>query len=143
MKFLFLIASLLSLVSLWYAEDFPYDMQGPTNKEDFISKDFVDSDDSAIKQVAQDYVWEETLEKENPATYYISTTINYFLAILGFIAFLVLAYGFTLVFTDKTDEWIKKWYKFIKMASIAIIVIGISWLIAIWFINIYATKVAS
>ena len=143
MKFLFLIASLLSLVSLWYAEDFPYDMQEPTNKEDFISKDFVNSDDSAIKQVAQDYVWEETLEKENPATYYISTTINYFLAILGFISFLVLAYGFTLVFTDKTDEWIKKWYKFIKMASIAIIVIGISWLIAIWFINIYATKVAS
>jgi hypothetical protein len=29
------------------------------------------------------------------------------------------------------------------MSSIAIIVIGISWLIAIWFINIYATKVAS
>ena len=138
MKFLFLIASLLSLVSLWYAEDFPYDMQEPTSYQDFVN-----SDDSAIKQVAQDYVWEETLEKENPATYYISTTINYFLAILGFIAFLVLAYGFTLVFTDKTDEWIKKWYKFIKMASIAIIVIGISWLIAIWFINIYATKVAS
>jgi C4-dicarboxylate transporter len=138
MKFLFLIASLLSLVSLWYAEDFPYDMQEPTSYQDFVN-----SDDSAIKQVAQDYVWEETLEKENPATYYISTTINYFLAILGFIAFLVLAYGFTLVFTDKTDEWIKKWYKFIKMSSIAIIVIGISWLIAIWFINIYATKVAS
>ena len=138
MKFLFLIASLLSLVSLWYAEDFPYDMQEPTSYQDFVN-----SDDSAIKQVAQDYVWEETLEKENPATYYISTTINYFLAILGFIAFLVLAYGFTLVFTDKTDEWIKKWYKFIKMASIAITIIGISWLIAILFINIYTTEVVS
>jgi hypothetical protein len=122
--------------SIFAEEDFPYEVQQPTSMQDFV-----EWNDSAIKQVAQDYVGDETINQDNPATYYISKVINYFLAILGFIAFLVLAYGFSLVFTDKTDEWVKKWYKFIKMASIALIIIWISWLISIWFINIYATKV--
>ncbi len=136
MKKLVLIVSMLLVGTSIFAEDFPYEVQQPTSMQDFV-----EWNDSAIKQVAQDYVGDETINEDNPASYYVAKVINYFLAILGFIAFLVLAYGFSLVFTDKTDEWVKKWYKFIKMASIALIIIWISWLISIWFINIYATKV--
>ena len=134
-KLLLIISTLLIGINI-FAEDFPYEVQQPTSMQDFV-----EWNDSAIKQVGKDYIGEETISQETPASYYISKVINYFLAILGFIAFLVLAYGFSLVFTDKTDEWVKKWYKFIKMASIALIIIWISWLISIWFINIYATKV--
>jgi len=137
MKKLLLIASMFLIgTSIFAEEEFPYEVQQPTSMQDFV-----EWNDSAIKQVAQDYVGDETINEDNPASYYIAKVINYFLAILSFIAFLVLAYGFSLVFTDKTDEWVKKWYKFIKMASIALIIIWVSWLISIWFINIYATKV--
>ena len=54
---------------------------------------------------------------------------------------MILVYGFSMVFTGKTDEWIKKWGKFIKMAIIAIITIWVSWLISMWVISIYAQHV--
>ena len=135
MKKILLIISMLLIGTIIFAEDFPYNIQQPTSM-----KDYVEWNNSSIKKIAQDYAGDD-INQDTPASYYISKVINYFLAILGFIAFLVLAYWFSLVFTDKTDEWVKKWYKFIKMASIALIIIWVSWLISIWFINIYATKV--
>ena len=131
----------ISLLILWglawfsYAEDFPYEnvWNNPTLKESI--------ENEQTKNIAETYVWDEPINQDSPAEYYISTVINYFLSILWFISFLVLAYGFSLVFVEKTDEWVKKWYKFIKIASIALIVIGISWLISIWIINIYVNHV--
>jgi hypothetical protein len=115
---------------LW--EDFPYTMpvENPENMQDIV-------DNSALEQISLDYMWDDFQDKQSPAEYYISTVINYFLWILAFFAFLVLAYWFSMVWTDKTDEWVKKWYKYIKMAIFSIIVIGISWLISIWIFYIY------
>ncbi len=132
-----LLITILLQFSLIYSEEFPYQVNKIRKMEDVVN-----SNQSSIKKIWENYIWNEVINREFPASYYISTVINYFLWILWFIAVLILLYWFSLVFTDKTDEWIKKWYKFIKMASIAIIVIWVSWLISMWFINIYAEHVS-
>ena len=138
MKKLLVTISLLIWVFVWFshAEDFPYENVSNTPS----LKEWIENEQA--KDIAETYVWDDTINQNSPAEYYISTVINYFLSILWFISFLVLAYGFSLVFVEKTDEWVKKWYKFIKIAAIALIVIWISWLISIWIINIYANHVA-
>jgi len=138
MKKLLVTISLLIWVFVWFshAEDFPYENVSNTPS----LKEWIENEQA--QNIAETYVWENTIDQNSPAEYYISTVINYFLSILWFISFLVLAYGFSLVFVEKTDEWVKKWYKFIKIAAIALIVIWISWLISIWIINIYANHVA-
>ena len=138
MKKLLVTISLLIWVFVWFshAEDFPYENVSNTPS----LKEWIENEQA--QNIAETYVWENTIDQNSPAEYYISTVINYFLSILWFISFLILAYGFSLVFVEKTDEWVKKWYKFIKIAAIALIVIWISWLISIWIINIYANHVA-
>ncbi len=126
----------LLLIGRSYCDDFPYEVSNPTSYEDFVN-----SDNSAIKKIGETYIWDEEINKDTPASDYISKVINYFLAITAFIAFLSLAYGFSLVFIDKTEEAVKKWFKIVKIASIALIVIWISWLISIWFIWIYTHNV--
>ena len=127
------------MIWTWFCfmEDFPYQnvSDTPSLKEGIQNEE--------AKDIAQTYVWEDAINQDSPAEYYISTVINYFLSILAFISFLVLAYGFSLVFTDKTDEGVKKWYKFIKIAAIALIVIWVSWLISIWVISIYTQHVVN
>jgi len=137
MKKLILIISFIIWTWFCFMEDFPYQnvSDTPSLKEGIQNEE--------AKDIAQTYVWEDAINQDSPAEYYISTVINYFLSILAFISFLVLAYGFSLVFTDKTDEWVKKWYKFIKIAAIALIVIWVSWLISIWVISIYTQHVVS
>ena len=135
MKKILLVLISIIWINFCLAGDFPYEnvWDNPSLKESI--------ENNQTKNIAETYVWDEAINQNTPAEYYISTVINYFLSILAFISGLVLIYGFSLVFTDKTDEWVKKWYKFIKMAVIALIVIWISWLISSWFISIYSKHV--
>ena len=132
-------------------EDFPYALSTDSNNVSISTdnnkslKDIVISDNknSTLDKLSESFLWTDFSDQSDPAIYYISKFINYFLGILSFIAFLVLVYGFSMVFTGKTDEWIKKWWKYIKMAIVAIIVIWVSWLIAMWVISIYTHNVVN
>jgi len=134
-----LLSVIILLWVVWFsiADDFPYENVDSSENMNQI----INNDNSAIKQIWDTYVWENTLNEDSPAEYYISKVLNYFLSITWFISFLVLAYWFSLVFTEKSDEWIKKWYKYIKMASIALIIIWLSWLISTWIFYIYNNQV--
>lgn len=148
---LFIISLVLLFLSLFVvnAEDFPYTLSTASNHitvstdDNKSMKDIVipNNKNSTLDQLSKSFLWTDFRSEDNPAIYYISKFINYFLSILAFIAFIVLVYGFSMVFTGKTDEWIKKWGKFIKMAIIAIITIWVSWLISMWVISIYAQHV--
>ena len=138
-----IISVLIFIWLIWYSSarieinndyDFPYEEERADSMKDILDKSNVD-------ELADSFLWSEAINKESPMSYYISKVINYFLVILAFISFLVLLYWFSLVFTDKTDEWLKKWYKYIKMAAIAIIVIWISWLFSMWIFSIYNNNV--
>jgi len=121
-----------SFLNFSFSEDFPYVISKPTTNNDFIEKD-----NSSMKKIAESFLWEE-VDQDYPASYYISKVINYFLAILAFISILTILYGFSFVFFDKTEEWMKKWYKFIKISIIALVAIWVSWLISMWFFGIYS-----
>jgi len=116
--------------------NFPYDEERADSMKDIL-------ENSNADELANTYLWSDNALKENsPTVYYISKVLNYFLAILAFIAFLVLLYWFSLVFTQwRSNESMKKWYNYIKMAVIAIIIIWISWLFSIWIFSIYNNNV--
>jgi len=147
------IVSIILFLSVFVVnwEDFPYTLSTDSNAslsdqiQTWSLKEIVIPDDtnSTLDQLSQSFLWTDFRDEDSPAVYYISKIINYFLSILAVIAFIVLVYWFSMVFTGKTDEWIKKWGKFIKMAVISIIVIWVSWLISMWVISIYAQHVVS
>jgi len=151
-KLITLIIGLLWLfvnISIVNWQDFPYTLSTNShhigisvNPNDSIKNIVIPkNDNSTLDQLSKSFLWTDFRNQSSPAVYYISKFINYFLSILAFIAFIVLVYWFSMVFTGKTDEWIKKWGKFIKMAIIAIIIIWVSWLISMWIISIYAQHV--
>ena len=117
------------------SSDFPYSEWNEESIKDSLNH-------SKFGEIANDFAdTNEIQTKQSPIAYWISKIINYFLALLSFIAVIVLIYWFSLVFANKTDEWVKKWYKYVKFATIAIIIIWISWLISSWFFYIYNEKV--
>ena len=149
-----LMVYLLLLFSLFFIanwEGFPYTLS--TNSNHIITttnnnkslKDIVipESKNSTLDKISKAFLWTDFYDKSNPAAFYISKFVNYFLGILAFISFITLVYWFSLVFTWKTDEWIKKWGKFLKMSIISIIVIWVSWLISMWIFWIYSTTVVN
>lgn len=146
-----LLISILFFVSLFvfsYADDdFPYTL----NTSEDVSTDTTVSDNgtslkdivnpwdtnSTIWKISEAFLWNNISEKEHPIAFYVSMVLNYFMAILAFISFIILVYGFMLVFTGKTDEWIKKWWKYIKITTISLIIIWVSWLFSMWIFHIY------
>jgi hypothetical protein len=60
------------------------------------------------------------------AIVFIQVVINYVLAIVGFIAVLVLIYAFAKIFTGKEDDEIKKARQTVLWVTIALVVMGIS-----------------
>ena len=81
MKKLILIISLIIWNWFSFMEDFPYQnvSDTPSLKEGIQNEE--------AKNIAQTYVWEDAINQDSPAEYYISTVINYFLSILAFISF--------------------------------------------------------
>ncbi len=89
-------------------------------------------------KIVNAFVDENTLKQKSPMMYYLSKVINYFLWILWLVAVITLIYWFSLAFTSyKSEEWMKKWYKYIQYAVIAIIIIWVSWLIAKFMFQAY------
>ena len=138
-KYLFiLLFSLLNIFFLYsYSNDFPYIIHNSESVNTILIQN--DNHNSTIWKISDIFLWDGISEEENPIAFYISTVLNYFLYILAFISFIVLIYWFSLVFIDKTDEGIKKWWKYIKITIIALIIIWISWLFSIWIFHIYNT----
>jgi len=143
---------LLLLFSIVYWENFPYTLSSDsdnsivvTNNDNSSLKSIVTPQDwdSTLYKISKDYLWTDFSEQSHPIAFYVSKMVNYFLGILAFIAFLVLIYWFSTVFTGKTDEWVKKWGKYLKIAIIAIIIIWVSWLISMWIFSIYNTNVVN
>lgn len=91
---------------------------------------------SAWEQIAKKFLKDATKQK-HPITFYVARAVNYFLGILAFWTFLVIVWWFSMVFTQKTDEWLKKGFKFMKIWIIVIIVIWVSWLISMGIFHIY------
>ena len=152
-----ILSFMLFFVSLFvfsYADDdFPYTL----NTSDNTSTDTTVSDNgnslkniinpwdtnSTIWKISEAFLWNNISEKEHPIAFYVSMVLNYFMAILAFVSFIILVYGFMLVFTGKTDEWIKKWWKYIKITTISLIIIWVSWLFSMWIFHIYNWTLSS
>jgi len=132
-----IIITFMWIIWVSFADDFPYNSSDvKMNYNDTKMQNIVSPWDSAWEKIRDKYLpWVKN--KDHPIVYYVSKVINYFLWMLAFFTFLVITWWSSMTFTWKTDEWIKKWMKFIKMWIIVIIVIWVSWLISMLIFNIY------
>lgn len=69
---------------------------------------------------------------------YIQIVINYVLALLAFIALVVIIYSFYMIFFGKSDDGIAKARKTVIWAAVAILVIGLSAYIVNFLFYLYA-----
>lgn len=117
-----------------FAEDFPYDGNFDTTSTKEAL--WIWNSASAWDKIAQKYL-SESVSKQNPISFYVSKALNYFLGILAFVTALVIMRWFSMVFTNKSEEWLKKWFTFMKMWIIVIIIIWASWLISMAIFHVY------
>ncbi len=75
------------------------------------------------------------------AAYYVALVVNYFLGILGFLALLVLIYGFARIIWASDDHAIEDAKKIVISAAVGILVIGISWYLVSWVFQLYFNTV--
>ena len=130
---------------IWFSfagDDFPYQDRSviwndiKMNYSNTKMEDIIAPWDSAWEKIRDKFLpWIK--EKEHPISYYVSKVINYFLWMLAFFTFIVILRWASMTFTWKTDDWVKKWIKFMKMWIIVIIVIWISWFISMFIFSIY------
>jgi len=145
-KFTLFLIFFLNLFSIWFLLDssFPYSdssnklkltQDAPTeNTEEIIQKYALDKDRSVIDELRDAIGLWDYAAKEGSAAAYAQKVINYFLGILATIALFImiiwtaklLSQQFKETSSEKAIEHSKK---YVKAAAIALILIGISWLL--------------
>jgi hypothetical protein len=153
--FIFSLIGLFILSNHCFADqfDFVYDIDWPANNwepiineslnwnTDFgeiIKTNVVENNDSDLNElIGTFHNNSEVLTNENKATSYVKIIINYFLALIGLVALIVLIYGFYMMFTSSHEEWIKKAKKYVVWAAIAMFTIWVSRFIISWFMFIF------
>jgi hypothetical protein len=136
--------SVLCILPVWLLGadfSFPYDAEiTNTNKAD-IGKSFKDNalgTDSTSEELQRTYnvAWDS--EWDQRATDYIRIIINWFLAIIGLVALIVIIIWFykMLVSWDSEAAWWEA-RKLVMNAAIALTVIGIAWFVVSWFFDIF------
>ena len=130
----------------------PYNTTNNTNlispapnpgKTDELAKSYILGDDgrkSLLEKIADILGIKPLVDnnKQYAAIEYIKSIINFFLAILGFVALVVLIIWFAkmLLSFGKSQEAIDSAKKYILAAIIAILLIGLSWFIISWIFTI-------
>lgn len=116
-------------------------LEDNTNFWRIINDNIVDKQDSDLNQMIWVYHNDTDItgpnSKENKAVVYTRIIINYFLALVWFVALIILIYWFYMMFGSSHEEWMKKAKKYIVWAVIAIFVIWVSRFIISWFMSIF------
>lgn len=141
------IVGVCSLIILWgwlavaWDFDFPYDGETTnTNEADIwqsLSENAIGEESTAEEiqrtfNVARDSEWDQR------ATDYIRVIINWFLAIVGLVALVVVVLGFYKMLVSSDNEaalWEAR--KTVINAALALAVIGIAWFVVSWFFDIF------
>lgn len=134
-KFLFL---LILICMLWVSFGrYWFDTDSDTytrDREDVVGeiewealREWADDIWSDLSGVAYEDI-EDSEQAQSSTVDYITVIVNYFLWILSLVALVYLLYhGFLMVTAAWDDEKYKKWWAWIKYATIALIWIGVSW----------------
>ena len=89
-----------------------------------LEDDVADSSNSVLNKLKEAFgLGDPQYSGEAPASVYVSVVINYFLAIVSFIALAVVIYGFYMMFFSDQEEGFSKAKKILTGAAIAIVII--------------------
>ncbi len=134
-------------------EDFPYDIQGeeynastetPTTD---IASQLIQPDtnnDTSLLQRLTQYFRLSGTEYDDPnsvskATDYVKWILNVMLGLVSFLSLVMIIFAFYLIFFSKGEEAVGKAKKILIGVAVALAIMGLSWIIASFFFNIYTT----
>lgn len=154
-KFLWSLCCIWGLFAWWTAvvhafsvdeiTDAPYDDWASLDKDEealTIGKQVqkeIDTNEGVVQKIMKAFKIDyNTQWQEQTATYFVKNMLNYFLAIAGLVALIVLVLGFYKMFTASDNkEGYKEALQYVTRAAIAIVIIGVSWFLVSWFFDIF------
>ena len=133
-------------------EPFPYDINSqtplvgqsePTNISDVIKADSLTPTTSIMSRLTSFFRVSGTSYNPdntgNPAINYVKFILNIVLALISFIALVLIIFAFYLIFFGKEEEAFKKAKKILTGVAIALFIMGLSWFIVSFFFNVFTT----
>lgn len=110
--------------------------EGAVDFGKIIKTEAIDPTDSASEKIQKAY--KINLDDDQRATAYIKNVMNWILAIIWLVALTTLIYGFyRMVLTTDNEEWYKNARKIIFIALVALVIVGMAWIIVSQFFDIF------
>lgn len=131
-KIVFLLGMMLG-VSWASAQDFYYNLENDDQASttqvgtEIIRQDVIDDQKSVINRLLDVFgLTTRSYQGDDKAVAYIRVVINYFLAIAGFVALVVVVYGFYMMFFSEQEAGLTKAKGILRGAFIAIAILATS-----------------
>lgn len=137
----------VALLPVQWQDSFYYDIGQPSQNDPATTDlagqaaNFTDDDTGIFVRIMQlfwVYSFTDNGADSASAVNYIQYIINMLLWIAAFIALVILIYGFYLMFFSKQEEWFDKAKKIIIWVTVALFIMGLSWLIVSFLFYLYS-----
>lgn len=153
-RHVFLLIAAMTMISFAYAqtESFPYDIPSqtqissqdePTDISQIIKDDSLTPSNSIMNRLTNFFRVSGTSYNPdntgNPAINYIKWILNMVLALVSFVALVLIIFAFYLIFFGKADDAVKKAKKILTWVAIALAIMWLSRLIVSFFFNVFTT----
>lgn len=142
----------LGSYALAQSEAFPYDLDSqtpltsvdePTDISQVLQDDALTPTTSIMTRLTNFFrvSWTEyNLDNTgSPLLAYVKWVLNMVLALVSFVALILIIFAFYLIFFGKEEESFKKARKILMGVAIALGIMGLSWLIVSFFFNVFTT----
>lgn len=144
------IISVLLTITLWLfisvsAQNFYYNLDPGDPKQDttdigkILSEEWVKPQNSIINRLREAFKLSNWIyaKSDLKATDYIKNLINIALSLIGFVALVLLIYGFYLMFFSQQEEWFTKAKKIFRWVIIALVIMWLSFFIVNFIFYLY------
>ncbi|MFZ2150868.1 MAG: hypothetical protein WAZ12_03900 [Candidatus Absconditicoccaceae bacterium] len=141
---------LVPIIGVNAQEDFPYDvdMTNTTNSDNLdigniIKTDAIQPSNGVLNKLYGLFGLQGPTytQGDNKAEYYIKMVLNMVLGLVSFVSLILIIYSFYLIFFIKQEEGVAKARKMLIGVFIALVIMGLSWLIVSLIFDIYKTKI--
>ncbi len=159
-KYLYTLIALIGLFFVWgianiygqgnewfyYWTEFEWEELNQEQKTDLakvLKNDSINTDDDSLLYKIRKYfrlTGSETYDQDKPATGYITMIMNMALWLTSFISLILIIFAFYLMFFQKQEEGFAKAKKILIGVAIALVIMGLSWVLVSFFFEIYSSE---
>lgn len=130
--------------SFFYGDTTPDPNVSTTSFHAILKNDVVDANDGVLKKILILFKLDQfTNLSDASALEFVKYILNIALGLVSFIAFIIVLYWFVKIIFSEDEEGITKAKNTVKGASIAILIISVSWFIVSFLFDLYDSFVAT